>query len=168
MKMSDAPTTEAEIEIAAPAERVWEIISDLQTPAQTSPEFKGAEWLDGATEPDVGARFLGRNYHEALGDWETTSTVMAADKPRELAWSVLDETGTPGSLWTYQITPVGDSAVRLKQIGQIGPGRNGLSLAIDRMPDKEEKIIRRRLGEHHAAIEANLAKIKELAEAAAE
>lgn len=164
MKLSDAPTTEAEIEIAAPAGKVWEIVSDIQTPAQTSPEFSGAEWLDGANGPSVGARFVGRNEHPAIGSWETTSEVIAADAPREFAYAVSGGSQEPGAVWRYLIEPVDDGRVRLRQVAQIGPGRSGISLAIDRMPDKEERILQRRLQEHRSSIEANLAKIKELAQ----
>ena len=40
----------------------------------------------------------------------------------------------------------------------------GINLAIDAMPDKESKILHRRLGEHRANMEATLAGIKALAE----
>lgn len=166
MKLSDAPTTEAEIEIAAPASTVWQIIADLQTPSLTSPEFQGAEWLDGATGPAVGASFVGRNAHKAIGSWETTSFVIAADEPRELAYAVAD-VDEPSAVWRYVITPTDHDTVVLWQSAQIGPGRSGLSFAIDRMPEKEHKIVTRRLEEHQASIQANLAKIKQVAEGTA-
>ena len=54
----------------------------------------------------------------------------------------------------------------LEQWMQMGPGRSGLSLAIDAMPDKEQKIVFVRLRELEAAMKHNLAAIKELAERA--
>lgn len=164
MKLSDAPTTRADIEIDASAEDVWEIIADLQTPALSSPEFKGAEWLDGATEPAVGARFLGRNQHDAIGEWETISTVSVADRPHELAYLIGDYEA-PASVWRYLIERApGGRGVVLTQIAQIGPGPSGLTPAIERWPDKEARIVERRLTEHHASIQANLKQIKQLAE----
>lgn len=164
MKLSDAPTTRAEIEIDAPADVVWEIVTDLQTPALTSAEFQGAEWLDGITAPVVGGRFRGRNEHKAIGQWETTCVVTVADKPHEFAYVVGDH-GNPGAVWRYLIEPAErGTGVVLRQIAQIGPGPSGLSPAIERMPEKEERIVERRLQEHHAAIAANLAQIKQLAE----
>jgi len=47
---------------------------------------------------------------------------------------------------------------------QVGPGRSGLSYAIDRMPDKEQKIVFVRLREFEANMGATLAEIKRLAE----
>lgn len=166
MKLSDAPTTSAEIEIHAPAEKVWPIIADLQTPALSSSEFAGAEWLDGVTEPVVGARFVGRNAHEAIGEWETTCTVTVVDEPHELAYVVGDHSH-PGAVWRYLIEPFDrGQRVVLRQFAQIGPGPSGLSPAIERMPEKEARIVERRLGEHHANMVANLEQIKKLAESA--
>ncbi len=164
MKLSDAPTTRAEIEIHASAQEVWQIVTDLQIPALTSAEFQGAEWLDGVTEPVLGARFVGRNAHEAIGAWETTCVVSVVDEPHEFAYIVGDHE-SPGAVWRYLIEPYdGGRSVMLKQIAQIGPGPSGLTPAIERMPEKEARIIERRLGEHHANMTANLAEIKKLAE----
>jgi hypothetical protein len=48
----------------------------------------------------------------------------------------------------------------------IGPGPSGLSIAIEAMPDKEPRILERRLTEHHANMTRTLRGIAELAEAA--
>ena len=174
MKLSDAPTTEVSVTIDAPVARVWELVTDLNVPAGTSPEFSGADWLDGASAPAVGARFIGRNAHAALGQWETTSTVTVVDPEREFRYAVGD-VDEPMAVWTYRLEPEddgdgggeGDGRVRLTQVAQIGPGRSGLSFAIDRMPEKEERIVERRLLEHAASMRANLEHIKALAEGAA-
>ena len=48
---------------------------------------------------------------------------------------------------------------------QIGPGPSGITDLIEARPDKESRILHRRLGEHHANMTATLAGIKDLAEA---
>jgi hypothetical protein len=48
----------------------------------------------------------------------------------------------------------------------MGPDPSGLSIAIDAMPEKEGRIISRRLGEWRTNMEANLAGIKGLVEGA--
>lgn len=162
MRMTDAPSTELSIDIDASAEVVWDVITDLGTPALTSSEFRGAEWSEGCDGPAVGASFVGHNSHPAIGEWETTSYVTVADPGREFSYAV-DNTENPAAVWTYRIEPR-DGGVRLTQRAQIGPGPNGLSPAIERMPEKEEKIVARRLGEHETNMRANLERIKELAE----
>lgn len=62
-----------------------------------------------------------------------------------------------------ELTPTADGT-RLRQFAQIGPGYSGLSVAIERFPDKEERIIERRLQEFRAGIERNLAALREMAE----
>lgn len=47
---------------------------------------------------------------------------------------------------------------------QLGPGRSGLSYAIDAMPEKEQKIVFVRLREFERNITATLDAIKDLAE----
>ncbi len=49
-------------------------------------------------------------------------------------------------------------------MGAAGTGPVRLSLAIERWPDKEEKIVLGRLREFEAGIEKNLAEIKKRAE----
>ena len=56
---------------------------------------------------------------------------------------------------------------RLRQWARLGPGPSGLSMAIESMPDKEQRIIARRLEEHRTNMTATLAGIKDLAERAA-
>ena len=46
----------------------------------------------------------------------------------------------------------------------MGPARSGINLAIDAMPEKESRILRRRMAEHRANMEATLDGIKHLAE----
>ena len=47
---------------------------------------------------------------------------------------------------------------------QMGPGRSGLSFAIDRMPDKEQKIVFVRMREFERNMTSTLEHIKKLAE----
>ncbi len=68
------------------------------------------------------------------------------------------------SIWRYTIDDLGDGITRLTYWFQMGPGRGGLNYAIESMPDKEERIIARRLGEHQVNMERVLAGVKELAE----
>ena len=55
--------------------------------------------------------------------------------------------------------------MRLRQWAQLGPAPSGLTPAIEAMPDKEERIIARRLAEHRANMEATVNGIKSVAEA---
>jgi hypothetical protein len=164
LRYSDCPSTEAEVLIAAPAAVVWALVCDIQLPARFSSEFNGGEWLDGANSPAPGARFTGRNHHPAIGNWETTSTICEFQPEQVLGWAVGDP-DQPSALWRFTLAADPDgTGTRLTQWMQIGPGPSGISAAIEAMPDKESRILQRRLGEHSANMAATLAGIKEVAE----
>jgi len=58
-----------------------------------------------------------------------------------------------------------DGGTELSEWVQMGPGRSGLSSAIDRMPDKEQKIVFVRMREFERNMTGTLERIKALAEA---
>jgi uncharacterized protein YndB with AHSA1/START domain len=161
MKYADGPTVEVEIHIDAPPSRVWELISDIDLPARFSSEFQGASWVDTDT-PGVGAIFLGRNEHPAVGSWETTSHVVAFEPERRFEWAVTDPK-EPSASWRFELQPDGDGTL-LRQWMRMGPGWSGLTPAIEAMPDKEDRIIARRQEEHRWNMTATLEGIKALAE----
>ena len=84
-----------------------------------------------------GARFAGRSRHEALGEW-TDLGVVEFEPERVFGWAV----GTPPTRPRLGVS----GWSRRTRDGSCpngcrwGPGRSGLSLAIDGMPDKEQKI----------------------------
>lgn len=163
-RYADTPTLEVDVFVAAPPERVWEIVSDIHLMPELSGELCSVEWLDGATGPAVGNRFLGRNKHDALGEWQTTSYIVECAKPEVFAWAVTD-VANPSSVWRFTLRPE-HGGTRLTQWTQMGPARSGLSAAIDRMPEKEQKIVFVRLRELEASMTATLAALKARAEGA--
>ncbi|KZB79400.1 SRPBCC family protein [Amycolatopsis regifaucium] len=164
-KYADRPTVEVQAWVDALPERVWAIVSDVRLMPEMSPELQSAEWCDGTVgDAAVGRRFVGRSKHDALGEWETTSYVVECEAPRVFTWAVQDP-ATPTALWRFTLEPE-NGGTKLRQWMRLGPGRSGLSLAIDRMPDKEEKIVFVRLREFENAMTGTLAAIKERAEAA--
>jgi hypothetical protein len=165
LRYSDCPTTQAALTIAAAPPVVWALICDIQLPARFSSEFDGGEWLDGATGPKLGARFTGRNHHPAVGEWKTTSTICEYQPGQVLGWAVGDP-DEPAARWRFTLAPA-DGGTEVTQWMQIGPGWSGISMAIEARPDKESKILYRRLAEHQANMTATLAGIKDLAEAQA-
>jgi len=159
---ADSPVVAVQILIDAPPERVWDLVSDIALMAELSPELQEVAWLDGVTGPAAGRRFTGRNANEYRGTWETVSTITECDPPRRFTWMVGDP-GHPMATWRFTLRPDGTGTV-LEQWARMGPARSGLSIAIDAMPDKEQKIVFVRLREWEAAMQHNLAVIKERAE----
>lgn len=161
-RYADKPTAEVQTWIATPPAQVWALVSDIELMPRLSSELQSVQWLDGSIGPAVGARFIGRSKHEALGEWATTSHVIECEPMQVLAWAVEDP-AHPSAVWRFTLEPQ-DGGTLLRQWMQMGPARSGLSFAIDRMPDKEQKIVFVRMREFETNMTATLAAIKELAE----
>jgi uncharacterized protein YndB with AHSA1/START domain len=97
------------VRIAAPPDRVWDLVSDVTRIGEFSPETFEAEWLDGATGPRPGARFRGHVRRNGRGPvYWTTCTVTAAEPEREFAFSVAGLGGATANTWSYSLEPVED------------------------------------------------------------
>jgi hypothetical protein len=163
VRLADEPGTWAEVFIAHAPEQVWPAVTDIELPARFSDEFLGATWEgDGLA---LGASFLGRNRHLAIGEWEVVSFVDVLDDGRSFGWATIDR-DQPGSRWRFDLAPDG-TGTRLRYSLSLGPGPSGITMAIESMPEKEPRIIRHRLREHHGNMVATLAGIKALVEARA-
>ncbi|MGW2383347.1 SRPBCC family protein [Streptomyces sp. NPDC001658] len=163
-RYADKPTVEVRTWMAAPPEQVWTLVSDIELMPRMSSELQSVEWLDGRTAPALGARFIGRSKHEALGEWATTSHIVECEPPRLLAWAV-ENPQNPTAIWRFTLEPQGGGTL-LSEWMQMGPARSGLSFAIDRMPEKEQKIVFVRMREFEANMTITLEEIKKLAERA--
>jgi len=165
MRYADGPETEVELAINASAERVWAILSDPSFPTEFSDELQEASWGEHVGDgPGVGSTILGRNHNEHMGEWTTTSYVTEWEPGRRLAWAVGDVEDSAGR-WRFELEPAGEQTV-VRQHYFIGPGRSGLSMAIDKFPDREADIIENRLNFQAGCMRANLEGIKARAEVA--
>ena len=97
------------VHIAAPAELVWDLVSDITRIGEFSPETFEAQWLDGASGPRAGARFRGHVRRNGRGPvYWTTCTVTASEPGREFAFAVGGPGSTTVNTWRYQLEPVAD------------------------------------------------------------
>ncbi|MGQ4387631.1 SRPBCC family protein [Streptomyces sp. SAS_270] len=165
-RYADKPTAEVHTWIAAPPTRVWSLVCDIELMPRNSSELQSVQWLDGRSGPALGARFIGRSKHEALGDWTTTSHIVEYEPPGVLAWAVEDPQH-PTALWRFTLEPQNGGTL-LREWMQMGPARSGLSFAIDRMPEKEQKIVFVRMREFEANMAVTIEEIKKLAESSAQ
>jgi hypothetical protein len=94
------------VHMAASADRIWALVSDITRIGEFSPETFEAEWLDGASRPGVGARFRGHVRRNGRGPvYWTVCTVVACDPGREFAFTVAGPGGTTVNTWRYQLEP---------------------------------------------------------------
>jgi uncharacterized protein YndB with AHSA1/START domain len=98
------------VHMAAPAERIWDLVTDVTRIGSYSPETFEAEWLDGATGPAVGARFRGHVKRNGRGPvYWTKCTITVCEPGREFAFGVTGGAGKPPlNVWRYKLEPQRD------------------------------------------------------------
>ncbi|MBU3748908.1 MAG: SRPBCC family protein [Mycobacterium sp.] len=162
MKPSAAHRVTAAVEVAASPQRVWEVVSDITVMPQLSTELLSVEWAEGWTGPRLGAQFLGRNRNPVIGEWTTRSQIIAYEPPRLFGWSVGDPE-KPAANWVFELQPSADRT-RLRYTAEIGPGPSGVTMLIERSPERAEQIIDGRLAQFRKAVVATLAGVRDRAE----
>ena len=100
----------ATVHMAAPADKIWNLIADVRNIGRYSPETFEAEWLGGATGPAIGARFRGHVKRNEIGPvYWTTCRVTACEPGREFGFEVLLGDRAVNN-WHYRLTQSTDGA----------------------------------------------------------
>ncbi len=96
------------VHMAAPADAIWELIADIRNTGKFSPETFEAEWLDGATGPQLGAKFRGHVRRNEIGPvYWTTCRVTSCEPGRDFGFEVLVGDRAVNN-WRYQLAPAGN------------------------------------------------------------
>ena len=163
VKYADGPRAEVSVDIAAPVEKVWPLLIDIDLPSRFSREFQGAEWIDDG--PALGATFRGQNKHPQVGEWDVVCTVTDFAPGSVFEWTVGDPANKVAR-WRFDLAGVGDGDDRssLTFSAEMGPGPSGLTPAIERMPDREHDIVARRLEQGTANLQRTVTGTTGLAE----
>jgi hypothetical protein len=152
------PPVEVSVDIAAPAGTVYAMVADVRRMGEWSPECVRCEWLGGAREAAVAARFRGHN-RNGVRRWSTVSTVVAADPGQTFAFRVAS-LGLPVAEWRYAVTPTPGGC----RVTETWSDRRGGLL---RSLGKLATGVGDRADHNRAGMEATLARIKSAAERAA-
>jgi uncharacterized protein YndB with AHSA1/START domain len=107
-------------DIAAPAEAVWAMVSDVTRMGEWSPENQGATWLGGATGPKPGAAFKGRNRNGRRA-WSTKAVVVDAVPGRRFSFRV-GVGPLPVAMWSFDLEPTSTGCVITESCTDIRPG----------------------------------------------
>ena len=108
------------VHMAAPPERIWDLVSDVTRIGSYSPETFEAVWVEGATGPAVGAKFRGHVKRNGIGPvYWVSCTVTECEPGRTFAFGTVSAE-KPLNVWRYEIVPAGDGA-RRHRVVQPGP-----------------------------------------------
>lgn len=159
MDSVDVPelTFSASIFIAAAADDLYAMISDVTRMGEWSPVCKACWWDEGVTGPAVGAWFTGRNESPERDPWETRSQVVVADPGAEFAFVV----GGVWTRWGYRLTPA-DGGSEVTESWEMLPA--GLTRFDERFGDDAARQVAQRAAAARSGIPATLAALKRAAE----
>ena len=92
------------IDIAAPPERVYQLVSDITRMGEWSPECFECKWTKGASGPVVGARFKAKNRGGRGPAWFNTPVVTEAAPGRTFVFN-RSGPGIGSYTWRYDLEP---------------------------------------------------------------
>ena len=97
------------VHMAAPPERVWDLVADVTKIGRYSPETFEAEWLDGATGPVGGRQIPGACQAQRQGPRLLDHLHGHGQRAehREFAFGV-GPADKPLNVWRYRLEPAGD------------------------------------------------------------
>ncbi|HSV37623.1 MAG TPA: SRPBCC family protein [Nocardioidaceae bacterium] len=148
------------LDIEAPPERVYELVSDITRMGEWSPECIRCTWTKGATGPAVGARFKAANKGGRGPAWFNTPVVTVADPGREFAFN-RNGIGIGSYTWRYVLEPTATGTRVTESFDAerpLGKAMTWLTMVWTGSEDRDEDL---RVG-----MNTTLARIKTTAEAA--
>lgn len=104
------------VRVAAPPEKVWDLVSDVTRMGEWSPETVRAAWSGGSTGPVAGAKFKGSN-RRGLMRWTGPCEVTAAERGREFSFVRVSRVDD-GTDWSFTMEPDGDGTVLTETAAQ--------------------------------------------------
>jgi hypothetical protein len=113
-------TDRVSVDIAAGADRLYALVSDLPRMGEWSPECVRVEWEGDVTTPIEGTTFTGFN---EVGPrrrikYQRHGTVLAADPGRAFSF-ITDEGGRPSTAWHYTFEPLPDGGTRVTEAYEV-------------------------------------------------
>jgi uncharacterized protein YndB with AHSA1/START domain len=147
-----APLLQTQIDINAPVDKVWELITDTRRMPEWSPQCRKMKTLGPLRQ---GTRTLNLNRRKRLY-WTTTSTITEVIPQRKFAFRV----NTNNTIWSYELEPTatGTRVVESRHAENgVKPASNFLvNMLFGGVPSFEDELV--------DGMNASLARIKAAAE----
>jgi uncharacterized protein YndB with AHSA1/START domain len=141
---------DADMTVAAAPGVVWDLLADITNTGRWSPECIRTAWLDDRRQARPGARFSGLNRVPGGFEWTVTCVITNADRPRTLAWVVLDDEDPdqtadhPSSRWRYELETAPGGGTVVRHCFVHGPGDSGLRWMMRQQPERSAELIEER------------------------
>ena len=116
------PLLEDRIEIDAPVDRVWALVSDVRRIPEWSPQVASTRLRAGFERCELGAEFTNRNREGEL-EWTTHGTIVRYDAERVIAFRITEN----WVIWSFHLEPT-DGGTALTERREAPDGISDLSL----------------------------------------
>lgn len=93
------------VRMAASADAIWALVSDVTRIGEFSPETFEGEWLDGATGPAVGAKFRGHVKRNGRPPTYWTTCRVTECEPRKAFAFAVQVGKRDVNTWAYHLEP---------------------------------------------------------------
>jgi uncharacterized protein YndB with AHSA1/START domain len=103
-----APLLEDSIDIEAPPEKVWAMVSDIERMSSWSPQVVRST-VDG-DEVGVGTTFVNENQQDDVV-WPTNARVVRFEPPRDFAFKVKENR----LVWSFELAPLPGGGTRVTE-----------------------------------------------------
>ncbi|NOX29312.1 MAG: SRPBCC family protein, partial [Actinobacteria bacterium] len=122
---------------------VYAMISDVTRMGEWSPECLRSTWASGPPG-EVGSTFVGTNYERDVAtgqewEWDMACEVVAAECPRDFAWTVLSEAwDRDTSVWRFSLDAAPEGTLLTQTFKMMRPPK-GWQPILDRH-DRERQL----------------------------
>jgi len=120
------PTGQVTVTMAAPPEKVWDLVTDVTRIGEFSPETFEGKWTRGSTGPEVGAHFAGHVKRNGVGPtyWSPCKVTVCdppgGEGPAVFEWSVGTDSVTANN-WGYRIEADGQGGSQVTEYFRLEP-----------------------------------------------
>lgn len=109
------------VHMSAPPDVVWDVVSDVTRIGEFSPETFEAEWGEGATGPELGAKFRGHVRRNGVGPvYWTACKVTSCEPGRDFGFAVYGG-GKRLNNWRYELAPAPDGGTDVTESFTLAP-----------------------------------------------
>ncbi len=139
---------------------LYDLIADVTRTPERTPDIVRCEWIDGATGPEVGARFKSINHQGRGPNWSNRPVVTVADPGKEFSFTRTEPfAGT--ILWRHRFVAEGTGTRMYESYEVIKPIRALGWFIIDTLYGMKD-----RRAELHRSMTQSMDRVAELVEAA--
>ena len=123
MPLTDVAPIEASIEVAAPPERVWQLVSDLRNMPRWSPQCRKTIVRGGVMRE--GAKLINLN-RRGLLVWPTQAMVTEFVPERRIAFRIKEN----WTIWSFELSAIPDGGTRVLQRREAPRGISDVSVKL--------------------------------------